>query len=94
MNPITWIASGLLAGLVTKAIIPGYKRARWFSVIVLGVLGALIGGSLHAFTHSNFAYVLNLQLATSVSGIPGIAIAILGAIIAIACYGLLLHTNL
>jgi uncharacterized membrane protein YeaQ/YmgE (transglycosylase-associated protein family) len=94
MSPFIWIASGLLAGLVTKAIIPGYKTARWFSVTVLGILGALIGGSLHAFAHSNFASALNFQLATSFTSIPGLAIAILGAIIAIFCYGLLIHTSL
>ncbi len=40
---------GLLAGAIAKAIVPGRQGGSWLSTMVLGVVGAFIGGTLHTF---------------------------------------------
>lgn len=46
MGFIGWIVLGLLAGAIAKAIMPGTQGGGWLSTLVLGVLGALVGGFL------------------------------------------------
>jgi uncharacterized membrane protein YeaQ/YmgE (transglycosylase-associated protein family) len=43
---IAWIVLGLLAGMIAKAIMPGGERVGMILTIVLGVVGALLGGFL------------------------------------------------
>jgi uncharacterized membrane protein YeaQ/YmgE (transglycosylase-associated protein family) len=43
---IAWIALGLVAGLIAKAIMPGPERVGIVLTTVLGVGGALVGGFL------------------------------------------------
>jgi uncharacterized membrane protein YeaQ/YmgE (transglycosylase-associated protein family) len=84
MNIIAWIILGLLAGAIAKAIVPGHQGGGWLSTMVLGVIGAFIGGSLSVLLQTG-----NFQLAALGLSIPGVFIAVLGAIIAIYLYGLL-----
>jgi uncharacterized membrane protein YeaQ/YmgE (transglycosylase-associated protein family) len=88
MNIIAWIILGLLAGAIAKAIVPGRQGGGWLSTMVLGVVGAFIGGSLHSLLQTG-----TLQLAAPGLSIPGVFIAVLGAIIAIFLYGLLSRSN-
>ncbi|THG33367.1 GlsB/YeaQ/YmgE family stress response membrane protein [Naasia lichenicola] len=37
---------GLLAGAIAKLIIPGRQAGGWFVTLILGVLGAFLGGWL------------------------------------------------
>jgi uncharacterized membrane protein YeaQ/YmgE (transglycosylase-associated protein family) len=83
MNIIAWVVLGLLAGAIAKAIVPGDQGGSWISTLLLGVVGAFIGGSLHTFIQTG-----TLQLAAPGLSIPGVFIAVLGAIIAIYLYGL------
>ncbi len=46
MGFIAWIALGLVAGLIAKAIMPGPERVGIVLTTVLGVGGALLGGFL------------------------------------------------
>ncbi len=46
MSIIGWIVLGLLAGLVSKAIMPGPERVGIVLTTLLGVAGALLGGFL------------------------------------------------
>lgn len=46
MGFIGWIVLGLLAGAIAKAIMPGTQGGGWLSTLVLGVVGALVGGFL------------------------------------------------
>lgn len=88
MNIIAWIVLGLLAGAIAKAIVPGHQGGGWLSTMVLGVVGAFIGGTLHTLLQTG-----TLQLAASGLSIAGVAVAVLGAIIAIYLYGLLSRSN-
>ncbi len=46
MGIIGWIVLGLLAGAIAKAILPGTQGGGWVITLVLGVVGALLGGFL------------------------------------------------
>ncbi|QLE58009.1 GlsB/YeaQ/YmgE family stress response membrane protein [Nostoc sp. TCL26-01] len=84
MNIIAWVVLGLLAGAIAKAIYPGYQGGGILSTIVLGIIGAFIGGSLYSLFATG-----TLQLTATSLSIPGLLIAIIGAIIAIYLWGLL-----
>jgi uncharacterized membrane protein YeaQ/YmgE (transglycosylase-associated protein family) len=89
MNIIAWVVLGLLAGAIAKAIVPGDQGGSWISTLLLGVVGAFIGGSLHTFIQTG-----TLQLAAPGLSIPGVFVAVLGAIIAIYLYGLVAQRNI
>jgi uncharacterized membrane protein YeaQ/YmgE (transglycosylase-associated protein family) len=39
-----WIVLGLIAGAIAKAILPGRQGGGWIITLILGVVGALLGG--------------------------------------------------
>ena len=84
MNLIAWTILGLLAGAIAKAIYPGGQGGGILSTIVLGVIGAFIGGSLYSLLSTG-----SIQLAATSLSIPGLAIAVLGSIVAIYLWGLM-----
>ncbi len=88
MNIIAWIILGLLAGAIAKAIVPGHQGGGWLATLILGVVGAFIGGTLH-----NVIKTGSLQLSATDLSIPGVFLAVLGAIIAIFLYGTLSSRN-
>lgn len=44
MGIIGWIILGLIAGAIAKAILPGRQGGGWILTLILGVVGALLGG--------------------------------------------------
>ena len=44
MGIIGWIILGLLAGAIAKAIMPGRQGGGWIVTLILGVVGAILGG--------------------------------------------------
>ena len=44
MSIIGWIVLGLIAGAIAKAILPGRQGGGWLVTLLLGVVGALLGG--------------------------------------------------
>jgi len=46
MGVVAWIALGLVAGLVARALLPGRAPRGVVLTAVLGILGALLGGAL------------------------------------------------
>ena len=44
MGIIAWIVFGLLAGIVAKLIMPGRDPGGLIVSLILGVLGAIVGG--------------------------------------------------
>ena len=50
MSVIAWIILGLAAGIAARLVQPGGGQARggWLAGVVVGVLGALLGGFLAA----------------------------------------------
>jgi uncharacterized membrane protein YeaQ/YmgE (transglycosylase-associated protein family) len=88
MNIIAWIILGLLAGAIAKAIVPGRQGGGWLSTMVLGVVGAFVGGTLHTLIQTG-----RLQLVASDLSIPGVFIAVLGAIAAIFLFSLMSRSD-
>ncbi|BCL36965.1 GlsB/YeaQ/YmgE family stress response membrane protein [Nostoc sp. MS1] len=84
MNIIAWVILGLLAGAIAKAIYPGTQGGGILSTIILGIIGAFIGGSLYSLFSTG-----SLQFAATTLSLPGLLIAVLGAIVAIYLWGLL-----
>lgn len=83
MNIIAWIVLGLLAGAIAKAVYPGSQGGGIIATILLGIIGAFIGGSLYTLFTTG-----TLQLAATSLSIPGLFIAVIGAMIAIFLWGL------
>jgi uncharacterized membrane protein YeaQ/YmgE (transglycosylase-associated protein family) len=46
MNIISWILFGLIVGIVANAVDPSPDRGGLLNAILLGVVGALVGGFL------------------------------------------------
>ncbi|MCT7951912.1 GlsB/YeaQ/YmgE family stress response membrane protein [Ancylothrix sp. C2] len=78
MNLLAWIVLGLIAGAIAKAIYPGAQGGGILSTMILGIVGAFIGGTLATFLETGA-----LQLTAASLSIPGIFIAVLGALVAI-----------
>ncbi|MBP5976199.1 GlsB/YeaQ/YmgE family stress response membrane protein [Brasilonema sp. CT11] len=78
MNIIAWVVLGLLAGAIAKAIYPGYQGGGILATIVLGIVGAFIGGTLGVLLSTG-----KLALAAPTFSIPGLGLAVIGALIAI-----------
>lgn len=75
MSFIGFILLGLIAGAIAKLIIPGRQGGGWLSTLILGVIGALLGGWLGGLIfHVDYTGFFSLQ---------SWIIAIVGAIIVI-----------
>lgn len=46
MGILTWIIFGLIAGALAKLIMPGNQGMGWIMTIILGIVGAMVGGWL------------------------------------------------
>lgn len=78
MNIVAWIVLGLIAGAIAKAIDPAARGSGILGTILLGIIGAFVGGTLATlFTTGHLAFT------ASTLSLPGIIIAVLGAIIAV-----------
>jgi len=74
---VSWIIIGLLAGVLGKLIMPGRDPGSFIITIVIGMIGALVGG-----------FIVRLLGGEGVTGfnIWSILVATLGAIILLALY--------
>jgi uncharacterized membrane protein YeaQ/YmgE (transglycosylase-associated protein family) len=79
MGILAWLVLGLVAGALAKFIMPGQQGGGILLTIVLGIVGALLGGFLGT-------YVLRFG---DVSGfdLRSIAIAVCGALLVLSLYG-------
>ncbi len=83
MNIIAWIILGLIAGAIAKAIYPGRQGGGILATMILGIIGAFVGGSIVSLLETG-----TLQITAASLSIPGLIVAIIGAIIAIFIWGL------
>ncbi|BAY30632.1 transglycosylase-associated protein [Nostoc carneum NIES-2107] len=84
MNLLAWVVLGIIAGAIAKAIYPGRQGGGILSTMVLGIIGALIGGTLVSFLSPPGSI-----FAAATLSIPSLIIAVIGSIIAIFLWGLL-----
>jgi uncharacterized membrane protein YeaQ/YmgE (transglycosylase-associated protein family) len=81
MGFIAFLILGLIAGAIAKLILPGRQGGGWFITLLLGVVGALLGGFL-----GNLLFGIGLEEFWS---IQTWLLAIGGAIVVLLIYGLL-----
>ena len=46
MGFLAFLLLGLIAGAIAKFILPGRQNGGWFATLILGVVGAMLGGWL------------------------------------------------
>jgi uncharacterized membrane protein YeaQ/YmgE (transglycosylase-associated protein family) len=88
MNIIAWAILGLIAGAIGKAIYPGTQGGGILSTMILGIIGAFVGGSLFTLLQTG-----SLQLTAASLSIPGLFVAVIGSIIAIFLWGLFTRSS-
>jgi len=81
MGILAWIVLGLLAGAIAKAIYPGNQDSSILGTMLLGIVGAFLGGSLYTLITTG-----SLAIASVGFSFGGIAIAVLGAVLALWIY--------
>ncbi|MFP7760416.1 GlsB/YeaQ/YmgE family stress response membrane protein [Marisediminicola sp. LYQ134] len=79
MGIIGWIVLGLLAGAIAKAILPGRQGGGWIITLVLGVVGALLGGFI-----GSALFDIGLE---DFFSIQTWIVAILGSLLVLVIYG-------
>ncbi|MBV7413571.1 putative transglycosylase associated protein [Aeromonas encheleia] len=77
MGFMTWIVLGLIVGILAKWIMPGKDGGGFIMTVILGVIGAMVGG-----------YVSTLLGMGTVNGfnLPSILIATVGALMVLFIY--------
>jgi uncharacterized membrane protein YeaQ/YmgE (transglycosylase-associated protein family) len=90
MDIIAWTILGLIAGAIAKAIYPGHQGGGILTTICLGIVGAFIGGTLFTLFSKG---TLSLTAAGAGLSIPGLFVAVLGAIVAIYLWDLLARSR-
>ena len=79
MGIIGWIILGLIAGAIARAILPGRQGGGWVVTLILGVVGALLGG-----------FLASALFGVAMGGFFDIrtwVIAILGSVVVLLIYG-------
>lgn len=80
MGFIWMIIIGLVAGLLARAIKPGNDAMGWIMTIVLGIVGAMLGG-----------FVASLIGIDADGGFTGLIFAVIGAIILLFLYEMIMN---
>lgn len=80
MGILGWIVLGLIAGAIAKAILPGRQAGGWIATLLLGVVGALVGGFI-----GSAIFGIGLENFWS---LQTWIVAILGAVVVLLIYGL------
>ncbi len=76
---IGYIVIGLLGGAIAKAILPGKQGGGWLATIVLGIIGALLGGFIGgALFNVSYNKIFSFQ---------GLITAVIGSLIVLLIYG-------
>lgn len=81
MGFFSFLILGLIAGAIAKAILPGKQAGGWFVTLLLGVVGAMLGGWLGGMLfNANLEEFFSLQTW---------ALAIGGSIVVLLIWGLI-----
>lgn len=85
MGILAWIIFGLIAGAVAKLIMPGKQGGGILLTIVLGIVGAVVGGFISS-------HLLGIG---DISGfdLRSMAIAVGGALLVLFVYGLVMRAR-
>ena len=76
MGILSWIVFGLIAGFLAKFLMPGKAPHGIIVKIVLGILGALVGGFIA--TQLGFGDVTGFNLMSFLIAVGGAALLLIG----------------
>jgi uncharacterized membrane protein YeaQ/YmgE (transglycosylase-associated protein family) len=86
---LTWIILGLIAGAIAKLIYPGKQGGGIIGTMILGIIGAFIGGTLHTLiTQGRFDIVPSKGL-----DFLNLGLSVAGAMVAIFVWGLIFRKS-
>ncbi len=83
MGFLAFLLLGLIAGAIAKAILPGKQGGGWISTLILGVIGAFVGGWIGS--------LLGLGSVDEFFSIGTWLLAIGGSILVILVWGLIIR---
>jgi uncharacterized membrane protein YeaQ/YmgE (transglycosylase-associated protein family) len=81
LSLLSWIVTGLIVGLIARAIVPGRQDIGTLLTIVLGMLGACVGGVISTAIWPTWTDDPNVDQMW-----PGWLMSILGGVIVLWCY--------
>jgi uncharacterized membrane protein YeaQ/YmgE (transglycosylase-associated protein family) len=76
MGIISWIVFGLVAGLIAKFLMPGRDPGGFIITILLGVIGAVVGGFIA--NAIGFGGVTGFDLHSFIVAVIGAIIVLIG----------------
>jgi uncharacterized membrane protein YeaQ/YmgE (transglycosylase-associated protein family) len=74
MGLFSWIILGLIAGALAKWLMPGEQGGGWFMTMLLGIVGALVGGWIGALI--GFGSVTGINIGSIVTAVIGALIVL------------------
>ncbi|RRD49074.1 GlsB/YeaQ/YmgE family stress response membrane protein [Arachnia propionica] len=85
MGFLAFLLLGLIAGAIAKFLMPGQQGGGWVATLILGVVGAIVGGWLGSLLFN--------QKIDEFFSLSSWALAIGGSLIVLAIYGFVVGRN-
>jgi uncharacterized membrane protein YeaQ/YmgE (transglycosylase-associated protein family) len=82
---LSWMVCGLIVGLIARLLVPGRLNISLLFTMVLGIVGALVGGFLYSLVQGAPSEPFSL----AGNAWHGWIVSILGAVLVLWLYGLL-----
>ena len=81
-NLLSWAVCGLIVGLIARFLVPGRQNMGLLMTLVLGIIGAFVGG----FLYSTFKGSPGEPFSLSGDAWHGWVMAIIGAVVVLWAY--------
>jgi len=82
---LSWVLCGLIVGLIARLLVPGRQSMSLLLTMVLGIVGAVVGGFLYSVVQGAPSEPFSL----SGNAWHGWIVAVLGAMLVLWAYGIL-----
>jgi uncharacterized membrane protein YeaQ/YmgE (transglycosylase-associated protein family) len=79
---LSWMVCGLIVGLIARALLPGRQSMGLLMTMVLGIVGAVVGGALYSLVQGAPSEPFSL----SGNAWHGWVVAALGAVLVLWAY--------
>jgi uncharacterized membrane protein YeaQ/YmgE (transglycosylase-associated protein family) len=83
---VSWMLCGLLVGLLARLLLPGRQSMSFLMTMVLGIVGAIVGGFLYSFVQGGAPAE---PFSLSGNAWQGWIVSIIGAVLVLLAYGTL-----
>lgn len=79
---LSWMVCGLIVGLIARLLVPGQQNMSVLLTMVLGIVGAVVGGFLFSFVQAPASEPFSF----SSNAWPGWVVSILGGMLVVWVY--------